>query len=211
MALRYLPLLLMLLWLGARAQFRPISLPAPAALPTSQFRVTRVVDARADHTMLGYLQLWTTEGRLLTANFPRPLEAEVQSFVNYQPAAAAAQSVVLRLHTLRITEETRPNAERGTAEMAGDFLLKTGELYYPLLSVGNGVETKGLDITHRHAANLAALLAALPAGQRPGGPGRGSYLGAGGAGPGLPALPIPDSAHPTAAPGLLRHVPRVSD
>ncbi|WP_345113370.1 hypothetical protein [Hymenobacter algoricola] len=174
MKLRYLPLLfLLLLTKPAAAQVFTIELPPVPALPASQFRVAKVVDARADRTMLGYVQQGLDNHRV-PANFGQSLAAELQSFLGQQPADAAARPVVLRLHRLRLAEETRASSERANAEIMADFLLQENEHYYPLLSVGIGTESKGLDVTRQHAGNLAKLLtdclgqlAALPATQRP--------------------------------------------
>jgi len=175
MILRCLPFLLLLAGPAAAQQFA-ISLPPQTAstpLAAGSFQVAQVVDARADRTTLGFAQQGLDNHRV-PANFPQGLEKEVLGFVSRLSGVSGGRPVVLRIHTLKITEETRASSERATAEVTADFLVQQGEQYYPLLAAAAGVETKGLDVTGQHAGNLAkvlssclAQLAALPATAQP--------------------------------------------
>lgn len=171
----YLILGLLLTQIGpVAAQTYVVDLQKQAlAIPASSFKITKVVDARADRTTLGTVQQGLDNLRA-PAQLRQSLDTELLAFVDKQTLTVGARPVLLRIHKLKITEETRINSERATAEIAADFLIQDGEQYHSFLSVASGVESRGLDVTGHHASNLAKTLtncllklAALPPTQMP--------------------------------------------
>jgi hypothetical protein len=156
------------------AQGFVVKLPQRAlSTPVSGYRVVKVLDNRLDRTSLGTVQRGIDNHRE-PARFRQTLDSVILAFAGQQLVAPNARHVVMRVHALQITEETRFGSERATARATVDFLVQDGEQYYPLLSAAVGVETKGLDVTGQHADNLAKVLedclrqlAALPPTQQP--------------------------------------------
>lgn len=164
---RHLPLFLRLAALAlfpalASAQTNPYRFDLKAAtldVPTGPWRVVRVLDARPDRSRLGMVHRGL-DNSLTSANFSQPLAAEVQQFISQKlPSRPDARPVVLRILTLTVGEELRANSETGTAELIADFLEpQPDSTYRMLLPVGEVVRQGGLDVTGRHAANVATLL-----------------------------------------------------
>lgn len=161
-SLRYCFLCLGLL-LGSQplaAQVFAVDLPALSAsqIATLPFRIEKVVDARANRTMLGTVQQGLDNHRV-PASFRHNLETDLLALLRPLPTTPEAQAVVVRVHSLSIAEDIRASAERASAELKADFLLQQGDQYVPLLSVSTAVETRGLDVTRKHGGNVAALFA----------------------------------------------------
>jgi hypothetical protein len=174
--LRLLSLFGLLTTLASSAMAQGFALELPRrtlSIPVSGYRIVRVLDNRLDRTTLGTVQRGMDNHRE-PARFRQGLDSVILAFVGQQPVAPNARPVVMRVHVLQIAEETRFSSEHATAGVMVDFLVQDGNQYYPLLSTGAGVETKGMDVTGQHAPNLAKVLedclkklAALPPTQQP--------------------------------------------
>lgn len=146
-------------------------------IPYSPFQVMRVVDARADRSRLGAVYLGL-DNHLASANFAQPLEAELLALLQRTPPGSTARPVVLRIHTLAIGETIRATSETGVAELIADILVEHEPgAYHLLMSVGEMVEARGVEVTRQHPQNVARTLqsaltqlAALPADARGTGP-----------------------------------------
>lgn len=156
-------LLLAALLLGSRtgvAQVFAVEVPALPAnrLPQLPFRIEKVVDSRADRTILGVVRHGLDNHRV-PASFRHSLTTDLLAALQPLPTAAGAPVVVLRVHTLRIAENVRASSEWAVAELQADLLLQQGpDQYLPLQSVSTAAEAGGIDVTKAHGANVAAVL-----------------------------------------------------
>ena len=153
------------LWLiltahSGRAQTYRLSLNAEKLeVPAGPWQVTRVLDLRSDRSELGTVHRGMAN-ETVSADFVQPLTAELTQFFRTQlPAVAGARPVVLRVFTLALTEEMRASAEIAEAELVADFLEpQPDSTFRVLLTVGETTRRSGLEVTKRHATNLALLL-----------------------------------------------------
>ena len=144
-------------------------------VPAGPWRVTRVLDLRADRSRLGTVRRGLGN-ELASADFTQALAPELLRFFAAQlPPAPAARPVVLRVFTLALSEDLRANSENAEAELVADFLEpQPDSTFRVLLRVGETTRRGGIEVTKMHPANLALLLqqalrqlAALPAAPAP--------------------------------------------
>ncbi|RSK36146.1 hypothetical protein [Hymenobacter metallilatus] len=152
----------LVLWLSsaALAQTVEISLAGQTLAPvTAPFHVERLVDARPDRTRLGKVYRGL-DNRPVSANFSHSLTDELMPLLRQAlPAGPGTRPLLVRIHTLSIGETIRPTSETAEAELVLDFLEPVGsDGYRVLLSTGDMLENKGVDVTRRHAANIQTLL-----------------------------------------------------
>lgn len=129
-------------------------------VPAGPWRVTQVLDARADHR-LGLVRVGLTNN-LVPAELAQPLPDEVAALLRQVPARPPgwpeARPVTLRILALAVGEDLRPSSETSEAELVADFLVpQPDSTYRVLLPVGDYQRRGGLDVTGHHATNIAAL------------------------------------------------------
>lgn len=130
---------------------------AQQTLPAAgtSFHLDKLVDARADRSSIGGVYRGL-ENRFVPARFARPLEAELVPLLQQAlPTGAATRPLVVRVHTLAVQESIGAMSETASAELVVDFLEPAGpDAYRLLLSAAELVESKGLDVTGKHANNI---------------------------------------------------------
>lgn len=128
-------------------------------VPAGPWQVAHVLDLRPDRSRLGTVRHGLSN-EVVSANFPQPLATELQQFLQAQlPAAPGARPVTMRVFTLVLQEEMRASAEFAEAELVADFLeLQPDSTYRVLMTAGETTQRSGLDVTKRHASNIALLL-----------------------------------------------------
>ena len=161
--MRVLPLALLtslLLTSPALGQTLTISLPPPAAAHSAPaFHFEKLVDARPDRSRLGAVHRGL-DNKLASANFEQSMTLELTPwFQQALPASPDTRPVVVRVHALSIGESITATSETAAAELVIDFLEPVGpDAYRLLLSTGELVESKGLDVTKHHPRNLQKVL-----------------------------------------------------
>lgn len=122
--------------------------------------ITAVLDARPDRTSLGWVQVGL--GNTQTpVDLKNGLVPALQQLL--QPAAgpAAQPAYALRVHRLSVGEITTASSETGSVELVVDVLRPRPDGQYDLLwRAAEMVESKGMDVTSKHPANIVAALRA---------------------------------------------------
>lgn len=129
-------------------------------VPASPWKVVRVLDLRADRSRLGMVHQGL-DNKTTSANFSRPLAAELLQLLQRQPNPGA-RPVVMRVQTLALAESMSASSEHAEAELVADFLEpQPDSTFRVLLTVGETTRRGGLDVTKFHASNVALVLSTL--------------------------------------------------
>lgn len=101
-----------------------------------------------------------SNNEVVPADFSQPLAAELQQFLRAQlPVDPDARPVTMRVFALVLHEELRASAEYAEAELIANFLeLQPDSTFRVLMTAGEVTQRGGLDVTKRHATNIALLL-----------------------------------------------------
>lgn len=128
-------------------------------VPAGPWQVARVLDLRPDRSRLGTVHRGFAN-EVVSADFPQPLAAELLQFLRAQlPAGPGTRPVTMRVFTLGLQEEMRASAEYAEAELVVDFLeMQPDSTFRVLLMAGETTQRGGLEVTKRHAPNIALLL-----------------------------------------------------
>ena len=162
---KHLRLLLALLLAGAgagqaaRAQVYYLDLSKQVlSLPDRAVHVEQVLDGRAKRTGIGtvhrgvYNALQPAD---LRPSVPQALTAWMQSQL---PPRPTDHPVVLVVRQLALAEEINAFSEKASLDLAIDVYAHLADGYHFVLSAAELVESKGLETTARHPANLALAL-----------------------------------------------------
>ena len=155
-------LLLCLTTTLAQAQPKPyyFSLQAEKLdLPASPWRVTQVLDLRPDRSRLGLVRRGL-DNQISSADFKQPLAAELLQFLQARlKTTPTARPVVMRVFTLSLNEDPRPNSEAAEAEIIADFLEPQADSTFRVVQiVGETTRRAGIEVTGFHAPNIALVL-----------------------------------------------------
>lgn len=133
---------------------------SPLLAPLSPVPIGQVLDARADRTSVGWVQI-----RLDNVRMPADLKGGLTAALRQVlpvPATPPAGAYTLRVLRLDVDELTRTTSETASAELVVDILRPRADGQYDLLWRGAEMaESTGLDVTSQHASNLRQLLAGL--------------------------------------------------
>lgn len=159
-----------LLWLGALLSalnvcgqdrhFVDLSAQLPAN-PLRAGRITEVFDARPDRTSIGRVRVGLNN-ETRSADIKDGLRPALLRLLQTPSAAPApAVSFALRVHRLSIGETATATTEISSAEVVVDFLRLRPDGQYDLLwRAAEATESRGMEVTGKHPANIAAVLRA---------------------------------------------------
>ncbi|GAB2959433.1 hypothetical protein GCM10027048_28530 [Hymenobacter coalescens] len=123
--------------------------------PLQSGRIIEVFDARADRTGIGWVRTGLDNART-PADLKSGLVPALQQWLLSPTEGAAAAPLALRVHQFSIDERLTPTAEISTVEVVADLLRPRPDGQYELLwRAAEAVESRGLDVTGKHPANLA--------------------------------------------------------
>ncbi|OON68760.1 hypothetical protein [Hymenobacter sp. CRA2] len=144
---------------GATAQKRhQVDLASQSlAQPFQAGRITEVLDARPDRTSIGWVQVGIANERV-PADIKGGVGPALQRLAQ-TPAGTDATPYALRVHQLVIGEATGAASEAASAELVVDLLRLQGNGQYEVLwRAAEAVETRGMEVTGKHGANISVLL-----------------------------------------------------
>lgn len=119
--------------------------------------VSEILDARKDKHTLGVIQKGLKNKPDL-AVFEKPGLREIEQFLKSSGIYSEANGLALRITALRISEHTGNWKETAKAELSIDFFLRFENQYYYINSVFTSAEPTGMDVTKKHAANIATVI-----------------------------------------------------
>lgn len=124
--------------------------------PLKAGRISTVLDARPDRTSIGWVQVGLANVQT-PADLKDGLVPALQR-VLASPADASG-TYALRVHRLNVGEITTNSSEIGSVELVVDLLRPRPDGQFDLLGrAAQAVDSKGLDVTGKHPANIVAAL-----------------------------------------------------
>jgi hypothetical protein len=127
-------------------------------LPTSQWNVVKVIDARADQKSIGWVLKGYYKEQTL-ADLKNGVEATLLTITQRsQVRVPSAKPVVLRLTQLLISEQMYTRSEAATVELGLECWYEEAGQYYLLGQATEVVRSGNLDATYQHADNISAAL-----------------------------------------------------
>lgn len=126
-------------------------------VPRGRFYVAKVLDLRPNLRGIGWVQRGVYNVRV-PATMPNGVATNLLGWLRDQlPVQPGARPVVMRIHALRIEEETGAVSEKATASTDLDFLVQQPDSnYYLVLKVPQTETRRGVEVTDFHSSNLAA-------------------------------------------------------
>lgn len=121
------------------------------------FTISEILDARKDKHTVGVIQKGLNNKPDL-AVFEKPGLSEVEQLVKNSGLYSEPNGLALRITVLKISEHTGNWKETAKAELSIDFFLRFEHQYYYINSVFTSAEPKGMDVTNKHAANIATVV-----------------------------------------------------
>lgn len=122
-------------------------------------RVSEVIDGRKDKKVIGLVQLGLNN-RQEFAIFEKPLLQEIHDLLNRSHLLAISnEAVIVRVSRLYISELTLALSETAKAELSLDVFIKDeGDAYFYISSIYVSEESKGIDVTAKHAENIVKAI-----------------------------------------------------
>ncbi|SHJ05467.1 hypothetical protein SAMN02745146_2135 [Hymenobacter daecheongensis DSM 21074] len=123
------------------------------------FHVTEVVDLRAQHLGIGWVQVGMGNIRV-PANLAGGVREGLGGWLQVQlPPRPSSRPVIMRVHELRIDEQTKATSEKATADVDVDFVQQQADgSYYVVQRFIEHEESKGLETTARHDDHIVACV-----------------------------------------------------
>ncbi|MCB2408347.1 hypothetical protein [Hymenobacter lucidus] len=123
------------------------------------FHITEVLDLRAQHQIIGWVQRGMGNVRV-PANLAGGVAAGLGGWLQVQlPPRPGSRPVLMRVHELRIGEQTKATSEKATADVDIDFVYQQPDGRYQVVQrYIEQEESKGLETTGRHDDNIVACL-----------------------------------------------------
>lgn len=121
------------------------------------FTVSELLDARKDKKIVGVIHSGLNNKPNL-AQFDTPGLTEIEQLLKKSGMYPSTRGLVLRITTMKISENETFWKETAKAEISIDFFIKYENNYYYINSVFASVEPKGIDVTEKHAANIVDVI-----------------------------------------------------
>ena len=121
------------------------------------FTVSEIIDARMDKNSIGIIQTGLNNKRNF-AVFEKPGLIEIEELLKNSGLYSQHNGLVLRVTSLKISENALTWKETAKAELNIDFFIRHNGLYYYVNSVFASAEPKGFDVTGMQAENIVDVI-----------------------------------------------------
>ncbi|TGE16615.1 hypothetical protein [Hymenobacter elongatus] len=123
------------------------------------FHIVEVLDLRRQHQTIGWVQRGMSNIRV-PADIAGGVREGLGNWLQVQlPPKPGSRPVLLRVHELRIAEQTKATSEKATADVDIDFVCQQPDgNYYVVQRYSEQQEAKGLETTSYHDDNIVACL-----------------------------------------------------